>query len=227
MNVLVIAAHPDDEILGCGGAMARHSLTGDKVQPVILSEGATSRDETRDRKIRASELVSLKEAALAASDTLGVLPPIFHDFPDNRMDGMERLDVTKAIEKNIQEFNPDVIYSHHSGDVNIDHRCIHEAIIPAVRPLPQSCISTVLFFEVTSSTEWQPPGSAPVFTPNWFVDIRDTLQLKLRALECYSSEMRNWPHPRSIRAVEHLARWRGASIGAQAAEAFVLGRHKC
>lgn len=225
MNVLVIAAHPDDEILGCGGAMAKHALAGDKVQPVILSEGATSRDSHRNRDFRAAELKKLKSAAEAASEELGVCPPQFHDFPDNRMDGMERLDVTKAIESDILKFKPDIIYSHHAGDVNIDHRVIHEAIIPATRPLPDSSIHTLLFFEVASSTEWQPAGSAPVFSPNWFVDISKTLDLKLRALECYSDEMRNWPHPRSIRAVEHLARWRGASIGTEAAEAFVLGRN--
>ena len=225
MNVLVMAAHPDDEVLGCAGAMARHVLAGDKVQPVILAEGATSRDVDRNREERTAEINNLKEAALAASEVLGVLAPIFHDFPDNRMDGMERLDITKAIEGHIRDFKPEIIYSHHAGDVNIDHRCIHEAMIPATRPLPESGVNTLLFFEVASSTEWQPPGSASVFNPNWYINIAETLQLKLRALECYSSEMRDWPHARSIKAVEHLARWRGASVGAEAAEAFVLGRN--
>lgn len=225
MNVLVIAAHPDDEILGCGGVMAKHAKAGDTVQSVILAEGSTSRDEHRDRARHADQLSQLAQAAAAACEVLGVNPPILLDFPDNRMDGGERLNVTKAVEKCMADFQPDVLYTHHIGDVNIDHRVIHEAVIPAARPLPGAGLSTLLFFEVASSTEWQPPGSAPPFVPNWFVDISDVLERKLAALECYASEMRDWPHTRSLKAVEHLARWRGASIGVDAAEAFVLGRN--
>lgn len=225
MKVLVLAAHPDDEILGCGGMMARCALAGDIVQPVILAEGATSRDRERDRESRGDELNALAKAAGAACEVLGVERPILRQFPDNRMDGGDRLDITKAIEEIIDEFHPDIVYSHHAGDVNIDHRCIHEATIPATRPLPGAEIATLLFYEVASSTEWQPPGSAPAFMPNWFVDIGETLELKLKALECYASEMRDWPHPRSLKAVEHLARWRGATIGVDAAEAFMLGRN--
>jgi len=224
-TVLVIAAHPDDEVLGCGGTMAKHAMSGDVVYSVILAEGMTSRDPSRDRVKHADALTRLGEAARKANEILGVAALELIDFPDNRMDSVDRLDITKKVEACIEKYKPDIVYTHHVGDVNIDHRCIHDAVVTACRPLPGKHVTTVLFFEVASSTEWQPPGSAPSFAPNWFVDVSETLETKLKALEAYEIEMREWPHPRSLRAVSHLAHWRGATIGVEAAEAFVLGRH--
>jgi LmbE family N-acetylglucosaminyl deacetylase len=224
-SVLVIAAHPDDEVLGCGGTIAKHNQQGDKVHILILAEGATSRDQQRDRGKRQCELAGLAQAAHQASKILGVSSLTLHDFPDNRLDRCDLLDVIKVIEQVISQHHPQIIYTHHSGDVNIDHRRIHEAVVTAARPMPDSLVKTLLFFEVPSSTEWQTPGSAPAFTPNWFMDISKTLSLKLNALEAYQSEIRPWPHTRSIAAIEHLARWRGASVGVEAAEAFILGRN--
>jgi len=132
----------------------------------------------------------------------------------------------KPIERAIATHNPTLIYTHHSGDLNIDHRRIHEAVVTAARPLPDSGVQTLLFFEVPSSTEWQVPGAAPPFMPNWFIDIATTLEQKLAALDAYASEMRPFPHARSRQAVAALAHWRGASAGMQAAEAFCLGRHR-
>ena len=140
------------------------------------------------------------------------------------MDAINRLEVIKVIEAAIAEHQPERIYTHHAGDVNIDHRCIHDAVVTACRPVPGHPVNTLLFFEVASSTEWQPPGSGPVFGPTWFEDVSQTLDYKLQALEAYRSEMRAWPHSRSMEALEHLARWRGATVGVAAAEAFVLGR---
>ncbi|OLP15649.1 GlcNAc-PI de-N-acetylase [Leptolyngbya sp. 'hensonii'] len=225
-TVLVVAAHPDDEVLGCGGTIARHALAGDTVHLLILAEGATSRDLLRDRSQRQSELSALATAAHRAAGILGATSVSLHDFPDNRMDSCDRLDVVKVIEQVAQQYAPTIVYTHHSGDVNIDHRCIHDAVVTAFRPLPGSLVSTLLFFEVASSTEWQPPGSAPAFIPNWYVDISATLDLKLQALAAYTSEMRPWPHARSLEAIQALAQWRGATIGVSAAEAFVLGRHR-
>ncbi|YAG11728.1 GlcNAc-PI de-N-acetylase [Nostoc sp. DSM 114161] len=224
-KVLVIGAHPDDEVLGCGGTIAKHIQQGDRVDVLILAEGATSRTPQRDRQKLQNELSALAEAAHQASEILGVTSLKLHDFPDNRMDSCNLLDIIKVIEQEIIKYQPDTIYTHHNGDVNIDHRRIHEAVITATRPIPGSTVKTLLFFEVASSTEWQTPGSAPAFTPNWFVDISETLSLKLKALVVYESEMRPWPHARSMEALEHLARWRGASVGLKAAEAFVLGRN--
>ncbi len=225
MNILVVAAHPDDEVLACGGAIAKHTQQGDIVHVLILAEGATSRTPQRNREKLQQELSELAQAAHQASEILRVTSLTLHDFPDNRMDHCDLLDVIKVIEQGIVQYQPETIYTHHGGDVNIDHRRIHEAVVTAARPLPGSTVKTLLFFEVASSTEWQTPGSAPTFAPNWFVDISQTLSLKLKALATYQSEMRPWPHARSIAALEHLARWRGASVGVEAAEAFMLGRN--
>ena len=222
-NVLVVVAHPDDEALGCGGTIARHALAGDRVHVVIAAEGITSRQDERQVAAAAGELSALHAAALRANEILGATVEIW-DLPDNRLDSMDRLSLIKRVEAAVAQRAPNVVYTHHSGDVNVDHRRLHEAVVTACRPTPGHCVARLLFFETVSSTEWQPPGSAPAFAPNWFVDIGATLHLKLRALEAYASEMRPWPHSRSLPAVEHLARWRGASVGAQAAEAFMLGR---
>lgn len=228
MNILVVAAHPDDEVLGCGATIAKHAKQGDVVHSLILAEGATSRAVSRDPEQWKSELSELSIAAHKASEILGAASVTRHDFPDNRMDACELLDVIKVVEQAIDQHQPAIVYTHHSGDVNIDHRRIHEAVITACRPVPEHPVKSLLFFEIPSSTEWQPPGSAPGsapgFAPNWFVNVTETLHLKLQALKAYQSEMRPWPHPRSLQAIEHLARWRGASIGVEAAEAFILGR---
>lgn len=224
-RVAVIAAHPDDEILGCGGTIARHIQNGDQVFVMIMAEGLTSRDRHRDRTEKSEELSELAEAAQTANRILGTTSLTMEKLPDNRMDSLDRLDVIKIIEEFLQAHRPTIVYTHHAGDVNIDHRCIHEAVITACRPIPGSEVTTLLFFEIASSTEWHVPGSAPAFCPNWFVDVSAQLEKKLDALRAYQSEMRPWPHARSVEALDHLARWRGATIGVDAAEAFVLGRY--
>jgi LmbE family N-acetylglucosaminyl deacetylase len=134
------------------------------------------------------------------------------------------LEITQAVEMLIAKYQPDMVFSHHAGDVNIDHRRLHDAVVTACRPQKGHPVKTLLCFEVPSSTEWQLPGSAPFFAPNWFVDISATVERKLAALDAYTAELRPWPHPRSLKGVEHLARWRGATVGFNAAEAFMLGR---
>lgn len=224
-TVLVIAAHPDDEVLGCGGTMARHAEMGDDVYTVILAEGLTSRKKERNRDLHNEEFNILHSAAQKANDILGVKQLKLLDFPDNRMDSLDRLDIVKVLEELINEIKPNIIYTHHIGDVNIDHRRIHEAVLTAVRPIPGNhYVEELLYFETASSTEWMTAGSAPAFMPNWYVDIEKTLNLKLEALEAYAYEMREWPHARSIKALDYLAKWRGANIGVGAAEAFMLGR---
>jgi len=223
-KVLIVAAHPDDEVLGCGGTVARHMIDGDEVHIVILVEGVTSRDKTRNSYSRSKELSCLNRAAHDAKELLGATSLTFHNLPDNRLDSVDLLDITKLIEAHLDLVKPEIVYTHHVGDLNIDHRRVHEAVVTACRPLPGQTVRSLLFFEVPSSTEWQSPGIVP-FTPNWFVDISETLELKMKALEAYSSEMRLWPHARSMEAVEHLARWRGSMAGCAAAEAFVVGRH--
>jgi len=137
---------------------------------------------------------------------------------------VELLDVVKIVERELAAARPELVYTHHSGDVNVDHRIAHDAVIAAVRPQPGNRVRGLYFFETPSSTEWRPPTSMRGFEPAHFVDVSRTLDRKLAALRAYDSEMRAWPHPRSYRAVEHLARWRGAIVGVEAAEAFETGR---
>ena len=223
-RVLVVAAHPDDEVLGCGGTIARHADAGDQVQVLIVAEGATSRQNQRDPIQARDELSALAQASQTAGLILGAAGVELLDLPDNRLDSLDRLDLIKRIEVIIRRHQPQVVYVHHIGDVNVDHRRLHEAVVTACRPTPGHPVRRLLSFEVASSTEWQPPGSASVFQPNWFVDISDQWQRKREALEAYASEMRPSPHARSLEAVEHLARWRGAQVGVEVAEAFCLLR---
>ena len=223
-QVLVIAAHPDDEVLGCGGTIANHTDKGDSVNILIVAEGATSRQREHDQIQAAKEVSLLARAAKKAGTILGAKEVELLSLPDNRLDSLDRLDLVKQIEERIEYYKPQVIYVHHAGDVNIDHRRLHEAVVTACRPTPTQQTRRLLSFEVASSTEWQPPGSGVHFTPNWYVDITEQWERKREALITYAEEMRPWPHSRSIQALEHLARWRGAQVGCEAAEAFFLLR---
>ena len=223
-SVLIVAAHPDDEVLGCGGTIARHADEGDQVQVLIMAEGATSRLQHRDRIQAGEELSALAQSAQRAGSILGAAGVELLDLPDNRLDSLDRLDLIKRLEERIDHHQPQVVYVHHAGDVNVDHRRLHEAVVTACRPTPGHPVRRLLSFEVASSSEWQPPSSAPAFQPNWFVDISLQWQRKREALLAYASEMRPWPHARSIEALEHLARWRGAQVGVEGAEAFCLLR---
>jgi len=221
---LVVAAQPDDEVLCCGGTIARNADFGDQVQVLIVPESSTSSQQKRDCAQVEDELSSLAKVAQAAGSILGAASVELLDFPDNRLDSLDRLDLIKCIEKYVDHHKPECVYVHHAGDVNVDHRRLHEAVVTACRPTPAHIVRRLLSFEVASSTEWQPPGSAQAFQPNWFVDISDQWDRKREALVAYAMEMRPWPHPRSFDAVEHLARWRGAQVGVEAAEAFCLLR---
>ena len=174
--------------------------------------------------IKLNELLDLAKAAQTAGAILGAAGVELLDLPDNRLDSLDRLDLIKCIEESIERHQPEFVYVHHAGDVNVDHRRLHEAVVTSCRPTPRHAVKRLLSFEVASSTEWQPPGSAPAFQPNWFVDISVQWERKREALKAYSSEMRDWPHARSFEAVEHLARWRGSQVGVEAAEAFFLLR---
>lgn len=221
-SILILAAHPDDEVLGCGGTIAKLADEGAIIHVAFLADGVFSREG--DAGAQQAELAARRAAAQKGCDILGVKSVFFGEFPDNRMDTIALLDIIKPIEALVAKYQPDTTFTHHAGDVNIDHRRIHEAVVTACRPQRGHPVKTLLCFEVPSSTEWQLPGSAPVFAPNWFVDISDTLERKLAALDAYAAELRAWPHPRSRQAVEHLAHWRGATVGVDAAEAFALGR---
>ncbi len=187
-----------------------------------MADGVYSRE--RDAKIKQNELIQRRIAAENACEILGADSVSFGDLPDNQLDTIALLDVVQEVEKIISKYKPDTIFTHHAGDLNIDHRLTHEAVITACRPQADNTVKTLLFYEIPSSTEWQAPYTSHVFIPNWFIDISDELTLKIKALEEYHNELRKWPHPRSIEGVEYLARWRGATICVEAAEAFMLGR---
>lgn len=223
-SVLVVAAHPDDEILGCGGTMARLAAEGWAVHILILAEGATSRDEIRQRETRSVELSELAVCAQRSADIVGATSLELDAFPDNRMDSVDLLDVVKRVEVAIAAYSPERIFTHGYHDVNIDHRIVHDAVIAASRPKPQGCVLELYFFEVLSSTEWRPPSSAPQFAPTCYVDITEHIETKVDALKAYTPELLDFPHPRSTEAVRALARYRGSSVGVHAAEAFEVGR---
>ena len=223
-KILIIAAHPDDEVLGCGGSMLKWSKQGKEVHVLILAEGITSRDKIRKREKRKKDLSELNDCALEANKILGVKSIKLLNYPDNRMDSITLLEIVKTIEKHIDKLKPSIIVTHHANDLNIDHKIVHQAVFTACRPKTGSQIKRILSFEVPSATEWESPSFASAFTPNWFEDISENLDTKIKALKIYKNEMLPWPNSRSIRAIEHLARWRGASVGCEAAEAFILLR---
>lgn len=217
-SVLVVVAHADDEALGCGGTISRHVEQGDTVYLVLMADGVHSRTDASD-----VDLARRIDASTRAQTILGISSMYSLALPDNRMDSVPLLEVVQKLEPIIEERRPTVIYTHHHGDLNIDHRLTHAAVITACRPVPGSTVREIYGFEVLSSTEWATPQESP-FLPNCFVDITQHLQTKLKALEAYAEEMREAPHSRSMEHVEVLARHRGCSIGVDAAEAFEVYR---
>jgi len=223
-TILAVAAHPDDEVLGPGGTLARHAAQGDAVHVLLLSTGATARDQSRGASARGDELAALSAAARSVATVLGAAPPRFAGLPDNRMDSLDLLDVIKAVEEVVDELAPEIVFTHHGGDLNVDHRITHQAVVTACRPLPGASVRAIYGFETLSSTEWASADSTTPFQPQRFVDISQHLETKLRALAAYETEMRAFPHPRSTDGVSALARLRGATVGVAAAEAFRVVR---
>ena len=223
-TILIVAAHPDDEVLGCGASIAKWSNAGESVHVLIMSEGATSRGSVRDVNMNSTELSLLSKSANLAGKILGTSSVKLLGLPDNRMDSLDRLDIIKLVEKEVDRLKPHTVVTHHGGDLNIDHRIIYESVITACRPQPGHVVKRLLTFEVVSSTEWQPSGSNSVFQPNWFEDVSITIDRKIEALKEYEMEMRQWPHARSLQNIEYVAKYRGASVGCAAAEAFMLIR---
>lgn len=224
-KILVVAAHPDDEVLGCGATIAKLAQSGCEVHVILAAEGLTSRQQSRDQAQLKNEFDELYAKAKKANDVLGVKSLEFLGFPDNRMDSVDLLDITKKIEAKLETFAAQEIYTHFPCDLNIDHRLLSEAVLTATRPMPGQVVKKVYFFEVPSSTDWKFGGAEQTFfSPNVFVNIETTLPLKLKALSHYDSEMRPFPHARSLENLENLAKVRGAHVGYKAAEAFVLAR---
>lgn len=217
-TVLVVAAHADDETLGCGGTIARHVAEGDAVHVIFMADGVGSRNNEFGK-----DLDERNSARTLALKMLGVSFSHSLDFLDNRMDSLPLLDIVQPLEKLIGEIRPCTIYTHHYGDLNVDHRLTHQAVLTVCRPQPGSAIREILTFEVMSSTEWAGVGQR-VFKPNTFVDISGHWPKKLHALEAYALEMRPAPHSRCIDHLDVLARHRGCCVGVERAEAFEMIR---
>ncbi|MCH7565557.1 MAG: PIG-L family deacetylase [Gemmatimonadetes bacterium] len=223
MNVLVVAAHPDDEVLGCGGTIARLIREGHQVYIGILGEGITSRYPSRD-DAREAERSRLLSASREAAALLGADEPILHELPDNRFDTVPLLDVVKLIEDLVERFRPAVVFTQHGGDLNVDHEVVFRATLTATRPQATCPVKEVYAFEVPSSTDWAFGQFQPRFRPNVFMDVGATLETKIRAMQLYESEARLFPHPRSPEALRALAQHWGSTSGTGCAEAFELIR---
>ncbi len=216
--ILVIAAHADDEALGCGGTIARHVIEGDIVHAVFLADGVSSR-----LGIESSELNERMAASEKARQILGITSNTYLGLPDNRLDSLALIEVIQQLEPIIKKLQPDIVYTHHHGDLNVDHRITHQAVLTVCRPMPGSCVQAIYAFEVMSSTEWATPAAEP-FLPNHYVEISNFLNTKMEALRSYAKEMCATPHSRSMENLIHLASYRGNSVGVSAAEAFVTVR---
>ncbi|MFW3616928.1 PIG-L deacetylase family protein [Billgrantia antri] len=217
-TVLIVAAHSDDEALGCGGTIARHVAEGDAVYAVFLADGVSSRGGAGT-----AELDKRLEAAERARQILGISKNYYLGLPDNRLDSLPLINIIQPLEKVITEVKPQTIYTHHYGDLNVDHRITHQAVMTACRPMPNGSVRDIYTFEVMSSTEWATPSESP-FLPNYYVNISDFLKVKMNALKAYELEMRPAPHSRSIEHLEQLTQHRGGTAGVAAAEAFMLVR---
>lgn len=218
-TVLVVVAHADDEALGCGGTIARHVAAGDHVHVIFVADGVTSR-----LGAGGEEQARRQQAAENARKVLGISEISFLGFADNRLDSLPLLDIVQPLELCINKLAPKIVYTHHYGDLNVDHRVTHQAVMTACRPLPDATVREILTFEVMSSTEWSSVGWAP-FLPNLFVNISAAqLEVKMRALEAYGLEMRDSPHSRSLEHMRCLAQHHGNCVGFDAAEAFMVIR---
>ena len=211
-GVLCIAAHPDDEVLGCGGVLALHARAGEPVTIVIVCEGESLR--------YGPDGVGQTSHMLKAAAKLGCSDVRHLKFPDQALDTIRLTELITPLEKIIREVRPRVVYSQHGGDVNRDHHILFQAVLVATRPT-ETYLETVYAFDAASSTEWAFPRT---FTPDTWIDIAPTLEAKLAAMACYESELRPYPHPRSLKALEYRARAYGNQVCMEAAEVFMTVR---
>lgn len=225
-KIMVVAAHPDDEILGLGATM--HLLISQfncDIRVIILGEGLTSRSDKRDTEKWKEKLSIHRENIHDAAKVIGYQSVGIYQFPDNRFDTVPLLDIIKVIEKQKREFQPEIIFTHHGGDVNIDHQRTFEAVITATRPMKEENVHTIFTFETPSGTEWRASSDPKQFIPNMFFEVQEeNIQAKIKAMESYLFEKREFPHPRSPKALKNLAQRWGIITGHNYAEAFQLIR---
>lgn len=211
-RVLIVAAHPDDELLGCGGTVALHTQAGDEVTSVIVCEGESLR--------YGKEGVGQGHHIEQAARTLGVRDFRMLNFSDQRLDTHTLTEIITPLEQIVRDVRPQIVYCQYGGDVNIDHQLLFKALLVATRPT-EYFIEAVYAFDTASSTEWAYPRT---FVPDTWVDISTTLKTKLDAMACYTSEVRQYPHPRSLEALSNRAKAWGNQSCLDAAEVFMTVR---
>lgn len=216
-KILVVVAHPDDEVLGCFGTVSKLIKEGYEAYTLILGEGKTSRLNNRIIEENKEELNILNSEIKKANDIIGIKKCFIHSFPDNRFDSIDLLDIIKVISKVKDEVKPDIIFTHYENDLNIDHQITYRAVITATRPIEDENVKEIYSFEILSSTEWKYPLS---FSPDVFFDISDTINLKINAMKEYASELCQYPHPRSLEGIELNAKYQGMRVGKKYVEAF-------
>ena len=223
-TVAVIAAHPDDEILGCGATIQRLTQAGCTVNVLILGHGYAARiiDPVGDTDRKAMD--ALSEACLRANETVGVNQVVMRQFPDNRFDSVDLLDIIKEIERFLKQYPAQLIFTHHRGDLNIDHSITNRAVLTACRPGDAETPHTILCFNVLSSTDWNFGDRGNAFAPTVFAEVTETIEDKIRAISHYTSEIRPFPFARSLEAIRCQARYYGQMVHTESAEAFELAR---
>jgi len=223
---MIVVAHPDDELLGLGATMNKLiNEYGVQTKVVILGEGITSRADTRDVQLWEEQLAVHRKNIHTAQAAIGYGEVSIYDFPDNRFDAVALLDIIKVVEKEKQSFTPDVIFTHHGGDVNVDHQRTFEAVITACRPMAHETVKTIITFETPSGTEWRSPSDPRHFLPNLFIAVtEDNINAKIQGMESYEFEKRAYPHPRSPEALKIQAQRWGVATGTPFAEAFCIVR---
>ena len=216
-KVLIIAPHPDDEVLGCGGIMKKYTHNGDDVYVIIMTKGTPSLYS--DEKI-----IKVRREALQAHKILGVKETKFMDFFEPELDLCSLAVISEAISSVIKQYNINILYIPHRGDIHHDHRAVFNASIVAARPVGNYSVKQIYAYETLSETEWAPPFSDDAFIPTYFVNIQDEINDKVNALMCYTGQIKEFPSSRSVIALRALAQYRGATVGFSSAEAFMLIR---
>lgn len=215
MDILVVVAHPDDEVLGCGATIAKHVSQNDNVRLLVMADGVGARNYSES-----DDLVERNQALADSCRLLGVSQYDCLGLADNKLDQYPLLEVIKSAEKVLGDYQPDLIYTHHKSDLNVDHRITLAVVMTLFRPLPKSKVKEIRTFEVLSSTHW----GSDEFNPNLFVDVTKFKEKKIAAIKCYDTEMRDSPHARSFEAIESQLSFRGHVVGKKYAEAFCIER---
>ena len=216
-KILIVAAHPDDEVLGCFGTVAKLISKGYEAYTLILGEGKTSRDEKREVSNKQDEIDLLNSEILKANNLIGIKEVFLESFLDNRFDSVDLLDIIKVVSRVKDVIQPDIIFTHYEKDLNIDHQLTYRAVVTATRPMKDECVKEIYSFEILSSTEWNYPLS---FDPDTFFDVSDTIDIKVQAMKEYKSELCIYPHPRSLEGIKLNAQYHGMRVGKKYVEAF-------